>query len=184
MKLSSHDRRVLLVGAVGLLAILLVRYAAMPWIDHWMLVRDEAVATRQELDELERRVRRVMGQRGRLVPAYGPGANKPLEDLEAASGGLYQAVQNVLGAAGLKEVTFEKQPSKPLRHIRNVHIVPLQVRGKCDQAQLAKCLAGLKTAESLVFVDRLTATNNEKKPGQLEIVMVLTTLARGEGDGS
>ena len=56
-------------------------------------------------------------------------------------------------------------------------IVRIELRGKCKLPQLVKCLAELRKAEMLLFAERLSANNSTKKPGELDVTLVLATLA-------
>ncbi len=184
MTLSPRDRRALLLGAAGLMVICAARFVVIPWTDSWAAAREQIVTNQQQLGELERSIRRVLGQQGRLAETYGPAVNNPLQDLETARISLFKEVQEVLKTAGFTPTDYQPRPCRPLREIPGVEIVPLQVRGKCKLPQLAKCLDGMRKADTLVIVDRLSVANDEKKPGQLEVTMVLATLAEQRKAGS
>lgn len=178
MTFSARDRRALSLGAAGLVLIAATRYGVMPWVDRWLDARRRIVAARTELADLELAVRRVLGQRQRLERVYGPAVRTAPADLETARVELYRAVQQCLKANGIKPMDYQPQPPRRLREVPGVQLVPLQVRAKCAFAQLVKCLASVRAADSLVIVDRVTAVNNEKSPGQLEVTFMLATLAR------
>ena len=98
--------------------------------------------------------------------------------------GLFQTALDVLGANGFSLTDYQPQRGRRLKEIPGVEYVPLQVRGKCKLKQLATCLAALRHAETLAFVDRISVTNPEKKPGDLEVTLVLATLAERKEGGS
>ena len=177
MKLSAKDRRALILGAVGLGVILLVHLTVVPLWDSWSIAREEKSTNRVQLDDLNRKLRRVLGQRQRLVRMYGPAVKQPLTDLQTAKSNLFQAAQDVLKSSGIKMTDYQPQRERLLRDIPGVGLVALQVRGDCQLPQLAKCLSQMSDAKSLVIVERITVTNNEKQPGKLKVVMVLATLA-------
>ena len=58
--------------------------------------------------------------------------------------------------------------------------VPLQVRGKCNMDQLTKCFSAMCKAKTLVIIEQLSITSDPKKPDELDVTMVLSTLAQGE----
>ena len=184
MNLSKRDRRALLIGVGALGVILVAHFVVLPCVDDWAASRDAAEVARAQLDTLERDVRSLLGQRQRLDRTFGPGANKPLSDLETTRHNLLKATQEVLKKAGVAATDYQPQQARQVRQVANVDLVSLQVRGKCKLPQLAKCLAGLLEAETLIFVDRLTVTNNEKKPGELEVMLVLASLAERGRAGS
>ena len=181
MKMSSRDKRALILGAAGLAAILLLRFAAIPLAESWSLAREQASDSRIQLTNLELKISRVLNQRARLEKIYGPAVNLPLQDLEAARVSLFKATQDVLKKNGFKAEDYQPQPAKRIREIPGLQLVSLQVRGKCKLNQLTKCLAGLRKVETLTIVDRLSIVNNEKKPGELEITLLLVTLAEQQG---
>ncbi len=177
MKISAKDRRALIFLAVGLGVILLTRLTVIPFMDSWGTAREEKDANQVQLDDLNRKLRRVLGQRQRLVRMYGPAVKQPLVDLQTAKVNLFQAAQDVLKSSGIKMTDYQPQRERPLRDIPGVGLVTLQVRGECQLPQLAKCLCQMSEAKTLVIVERLTVTNNEKQPGKLKVTMVLATLA-------
>ncbi|MHC4717943.1 MAG: hypothetical protein ACYS5V_13295, partial [Planctomycetota bacterium] len=136
MNLSPRDRRAIRLGVIALAAIFLVRVAVMPWIDSWANARSRIAANRTAMTDLQGQVRRVLGRRRRLAGEYGPAVGKELPDAESAPVKLLQAVQGVLGKGGFKLTDYQPQPARPVRQgrddpIKDVLIVPLQVRGKC-----------------------------------------------------
>lgn len=177
MKLSQRDKRTVMLGAAVLAGIVLVRLTFVPWLEGWMDARDRSAAARGELNDLQRHVSKMLGQRGRLEPIYGAGVARPLEDIQTARASLFQAAQDVLKANGFSPSDYAPQPPRPVKQVPRAVLVSLQVRGQCQLPQLASCLARLRDARTLVIVDRVSAVGNEKQPGQLEVTMVLTTLA-------
>ena len=177
MKFSAKDRRAIIFGAVGLGAILLVRLTVIPFLDSWATARQESNAHQAQLDDLNRKLRRVLGQRQRLIRMYGPAVKLPLADVQTARVDLFQAAQDVLKSSGIKMTDYQPQRERLLREIPGVGLVTLRIRGNCQLPQLAKCLYRMSEAKTLVIVERLTVTNNEKQPGKLEVIMVLATLA-------
>ena len=162
--------------AGALLVILAAKFVVSPWIDSWTGARQAAVADRQRLEDLARSIRKVVAQRMHLEKTYGPAVNRSLEDAEVARVSLL-AVQDVLKTAGFQPADVEPLPARQLREVPGAQVLALRLKGKCKLPQLAKCLASLRKAKTLVFVDRLTVTNNEKKPGELEVALTLAALA-------
>jgi len=184
VNLSSRDRRALAVGVIALAIVFMVRFPAMRWLRSWSEAKQTIATARVQVDDYKRRIRRVLGQRERLERIYGPGVNKPLEDLETARVSFYKAVQGVLKSSGFKPTDYQPQPPRPVPNVPGLRIVPLQIRGKCKLPQLAKCLAEARKAETLVIVDRVSASNDAKMTGQLEVTLVLSTLAEWKRAGS
>ncbi|MCK4850207.1 MAG: hypothetical protein KAT11_02595, partial [Phycisphaerae bacterium] len=87
-------------------------------------------------------------------------------------------VKETFSAGGFKPSEYRLQRPRPLSAVPDVQIVPLEVPGQCNLSQLVKSLAGLCKAKTFVFVERLSITNDEKKPGTFKITMVVATLAR------
>ena len=178
MTLAARDRRTIIAGAVILAVIVATRFAVIPWVDSWLDARRASQFDRRQLNEWETEIRRVLGQRKRLSDKYGPAVNQPLEDSQTARVSLFEAAQDAIKANSFEATYYEPQASRPLREIPGVQAIKLQVRGKCKLPELAKCLAAMRKADTLVIVDRLIIANGEKKPGQLEVTMMLMTLAK------
>ena len=184
MKLSARDRRAVTFGAAALGVILILRLGLIPWLGSWRQARIDMSQTRAELGELGGQMDRLMRIRQRLTETYGPGAANPLPDVEAARIGLPKTISDMLKAGGLGVGSITPQPPHPLREVPGVELLCFQVKGRCKLPQLAKSLAEMQKAESLVFVERLIAIGDEKKPGQLDVTLILGTLARQRKVGS
>lgn len=180
MTLSPRDRRAILLGTAALLIILAARFLVIPWLDSWRSARDEMTNVRSQLNVIQRQVRRVLWQRQRLEEIYGPAVKKPLEDRQTAQLSLIKAVQDVFKAGGVKLTDYQPQRPRTLKEIPDVQIVPLQIRGKCKLSQLTKCFVAMRDGQTLIIVESFSVTNNEKKPGELEITMIVSTLAEQE----
>ncbi len=179
MTLSTRDRRAIILGGLGLLIIFAGYFALVPWINSWSSARAQITEARGQLDEVQRRVRRILGLRRRLEQIYGPAVNEPLEqDVQTAQLKLLETVKETFSAGGFKPSEYRLQRPRPLSAVPDVQIVPLEVPGQCNLSQLVKSLAGLCKAKTFVFVERLSITNDEKKPGTFKITMVVATLAR------
>ena len=182
MTLTPRDRRALILGVVALAVLVVARWFIVPWVDDWCGARDRIATLGITLNQRERAVGRILAQRGRLAGAYGPAINEPLQGVDEAQISLFQVALDVLAANGFGLTDYQPQRGRRLKEIPGVEYVPLQVRGTCKLPQLAKCLAALRGAKTLVFVDRVVVANTEKKPGNLEVTLVLATLAeRKEG---
>ena len=177
MNLSSRDRRAAILGAVGLALILFVRLAIIPWVHDWRSARDSVASTAAELADLELRIRRVLGQQRRLEELYGQAVAKPLPDAKTAAMSLFESGQKILKKCGFQASDYQPQTPRPAADLPGVQVVPLQVRGKCQLPQLAKCLAEIRRSDTLVMIDKISAATNDKSPGQLEVTIVLATLA-------
>ena len=79
---------------------------------------------------------------------------------------------------------YKPPASRSLPDLPGMEIVPLQVRGKCKLEQLIKCLGAMQKSETLIIVDWFSLTNDEKKPGELELIMMVSTLAVKEKEKS
>lgn len=184
MALVTRDRRAILLGASALGLILLVRFALVPWIESWSEARAGIASAREEVGQLRTKMRKLLILRERLVGTHGAAAAKPLEDLEATRIAFLAAVQKALGAGGMQYRSIDPQSVKSLRDLPGIVLLQLQVKANCQLSQLAKTLAEMQKAERLIIVDRVTASGQEKKPGKLEVTLVLATLAEQEKQGS
>lgn len=183
-QLTQRDRRVLLVGAVVLGAIVLVKFAAMPWLDHWSAVRDQIKTQKAMLTQLNRQFQRLDAAHALLQRDYGPALQEPLQDVEETSIRFNKTVQDVLQAGGIQAETIAVQSVRPLRDVPGVALVSFQIRGKCQIASLAKALHQMRTSEQLIIVDQINARPPDKnKPAELEITLILSTPALEDSRG-
>ncbi|MBN1554201.1 MAG: type II secretion system protein M [Phycisphaerae bacterium] len=176
-QLSSRDRRAVLIGGIALGAIVLMRLTIIPFADSWADARNRSRTNGEELTQLNRSLRRAVGQRERLARKYGPGIRQSLVNEQAAAMNLFQSAKDVFSAGGIRLTEYQPQRSRPVREIPNVSLVTLQVKGQGDLPKLAKCLHQMTRAKNLMFVQSMNITNNEKQPGQLDVTLLLATLA-------
>jgi hypothetical protein len=175
--LSPRDRRAVIFGGVGLGVILLLRLLVIPIWDSWSSARDRGEVYGKELVQLNRSLRRALGQRQRLIRMYGPAVSKPLADEQTARIQLFESAKDVFGSGGMNVKNYQHQRTRPLREIPNVSLVTLQVRGQCKLEQLTQCLRKMTNSKSLMIVQSMNLANNEKQLGQLDVTLVLATLA-------
>ncbi len=178
MTLSARDRKAIIFGGLALGIIFAGHFVLRPWINDWADTRAQIVEDRKELAHVQERLSDILGQRRRLEKRFGPAANEPLEDVQTAKLSLFKAAQEVLSAGGLKPGEYRPQRPRAVPKIPEVQIVALEVPGQCDFGQLLKSLAGLRKAKTLVFVEKFSITNDEKKPGKLTVTITLATLAQ------
>ena len=161
-----------------MLIILAVNFLLIPWIDSWFQARQQMTSTRTQLNDVQRQVRRVLWQRQRVEDLYGPAVKEPLHDRQTAQLNLIKTVQDVFKSGGVKLTDYQPQRSRPLLDVPGVLVVPLQIRGKCNVSQLTKCFVAMHEGKTLIMVESFSISNNEKKPGELEITMIVSTLAQ------
>ena len=181
MNLSNRDKRAVRIGAIGLAVILVAKLFVIPWMASWSDARRRIASADQQIEQLQRPIRRALGLQKHLERLYGPGVNRPCQDIEAANLSLMKVAGQLEKSGGMKPTSNVPQRGRRLTDVPGVELVLLQIRGKCKLQQLSKTLAALLTSETLVFVERLSVTNDQKKPGQLDVTLVLATLAeRGQ----
>jgi len=180
MKLSRRDRRAVILGLIALAGILFVRFGVVPFWDSWRRGRDEAGSARAQLSQLEVDLRRLANLQDESVKRYGPSVLEALKPSESARIAFTKTVQDVLRSGGISFQSITPQQPRDVRELDGVELLPFQIKGKCAVPQLAKCLAGMRKATMPVIVDQIQVTNQPKKPGQLEVTMVLATLAKRE----
>jgi hypothetical protein len=136
---------------------------------------------------LQAKTTRYLLARERLLENYGPGAAKPLEDLQAAQINLVQAISEALKAGGLSLQGLQPQGQKPVKELPGAVQVSFQVKTSGQLAQLARSLEAMQKAQTLIIAEQVTAAGNDgappKTPGQLELNLVLSTLARAPSAG-
>ncbi len=187
MTITAGDRKTIILGGLALGIIFAGYFVLMPWLDSWSMARAEISESRKQLGDIQVKVQRILSQRQRLKQRYGPGINRPLEDdVETAQLKLLKTVKEAFAAGGFKpnEYRLQRPRALALKSVSGIQVVPLEVPGKCNISQLTKSLAELSKAKTFVFVERFTISNDEKKPGQLEVTITVATLARITKAGS
>ncbi len=177
-QLTPRDRRAILLGAGALVLVVLVRWVLVPWGMSWQQARQDIGIARAQLAGLENQVRRHLSQRERLTAMYGSAVAKPLEDVEPATLRFVEAVQGVMGRSGMRDPAYQPQQARGVPGAPGVEMVTLRMTGRCQLPQLARCLAELRQADSLIVVDSLVASGDPRQQGQVEVTMLLSTPAR------
>lgn len=177
MNLTKKDKRAIRICVIALAAILVAKLLVIPWLDRWSEARLRIASADQQIEQLQRPIRRALGLQKHLERLYGPGVNQPCQDIETANLSLMKTAGKFAKSGGMKPSSNVPQRGRRLTNVPGVEIVLLQIRGKCDLQKLSKTLAALLKSETLVFVERLSVTNDQKKPGQLDVTLVLATLA-------
>ena len=176
MNFSTRDRRAILFGFFTLLIILAAHFVLFPRIDDWSANRRRISSCTRELRNLKVDISRVLGQRRRLERTFGPAAVQPLEDVQTAGINLLQAAQDAFAASGFKANEYRLQNARALPDLPGVQFVPLEVPGECDLPKLLKLLSALPKAKTLIFLEDLKISN-EDKSGKLKVTVTLATLA-------
>lgn len=184
MNLSARDRRAVMLGVGALAVILVFKFAVMPVLSDWGDTRDRIDEARATLDEYDRKDKRLADRQQRLELTYGPAVTRPLDDVEATKLAFHKVLQDRLKSGGFKLESLQPQAARSIRkHVPGVAVIPVRVVGKCQMQQLAKSLAELRKAERLIIVDHVDVSNDPKKPAELKVAMVLSTVANEpEGD--
>jgi len=176
-RMSARDRRAVVIGCCVLLGLLLVRFALMPLLESWGQTRDRIASSDSRLRQLQAKTTRYLLARERLLENYGPGAAKPLEEVQAAQINLVQAISDALKAGGLSLQGLQPQGQKPVKELPGAVQVSFQVKTSGQLAQLARSLEAMRKAPTLIIAEQVSAAGNDKTPGQLELTLVLSTLA-------
>ncbi len=181
MNLSDKDKRAVRILVIALATIFVAKLLVIPWLDSWSDARRRIASADQQIEQVQRPIRRSLALQKHLERLYGQGVNQPCQDIEAANLSLMKVAGQLEKSGGMKPASNVPQKGRRLTNVPGVEIVLLQIRGKCSLQQFSKTLAALLKSETLVFVERLSLTNDRKKPGQLDVTLVLATLAeRGE----
>ena len=179
--MTPRDRRAILLGAGLCWWWSSCGGCCCPGLTSWQQARQDIAAARSQLETLESQVRKHLSQRDRLTAMYGSAVAKPLEDMEPATLRFVQAVQGVMGRSGIRDPAYQPQQPRGVPGAPGVEMVTLRMTGRCQLPQLARCLADLRRADSLIVVDSLVANNDPRTQGQVEVTMLLSTPAKTEG---
>lgn len=182
MNLSARDRRAVIVGGVALGVIVVVKFALIPWLDHWGDIRNRSDQARATLTEYGDKSNRLTSLHERLTQTYGQAVGQPLDDVQAAKISFHKVVQDVVQTSGLRLESMQPQVVRSIRkQVPGVALLPVRVVAKCQMQQLAKLLAELRKATCLIVVERLDVNSDPQKPTELSVTMVLATVAE-EGE--
>lgn len=182
MRLSSRDKKALMLGGLALAALIGFRYVLMPLNDSWRDARQRIAQAGDTLQRLQDQQLQLRAQQRRLMDFYGQGLAQPLPTAEQAGVEFVKTVEDLLKAAGLGSQGVQAQPVRPLREVPGVAVVGLQVQLAGRPEQITQCLASLCQSQQPILVQSLTATRPGKDGDQqLNVSMVIATLARWEG---
>jgi hypothetical protein len=182
MKLTSRDRRAVMLGVVALAALLAVRYVLWPLATSWGTARQQIAAADAQLTDLRTRTQRARLQQQRLVDVFGPAAAKSLPTVDEARVSIVNTVQNALSAGPVAAQSVQLQAIRPLPDITGIALVSLQVDATCQLPQLAGFLAKLPQANELIIIQQMNIAVPEGKPGEMQLSLIIATAAQQEPD--
>lgn len=179
MSLSRRDRRAIALGALVLVVLLAWRFGATDAVGQWRGARQRIDTSERQAERLGHRLASLERASRKLQETRGQAALEAPLPAERAGVRLTAAAQELLASAGMKIESITLQGSRSVRDLEGVDELTVQLRGECKADKLTECLAKLRKAEVLLIVDSLNVNNNEQKPGELSVTMVLATLVEG-----
>ncbi|HWL92330.1 MAG TPA: type 4a pilus biogenesis protein PilO [Phycisphaerae bacterium] len=106
---------------------------------------------------------------------------------QARSGEYLDDLSKCLAAAGVEKYSIQPQPSRDvdpamlpeeLKLAANISVLPVTIKFQADFKTLCTILAELEGLERLIHVNALNTSNDEKRPGQLQIELSLVAYYR------
>lgn len=182
MAMSTRDRRAVILGGAALLLVFGYRYAVSPFVGTWREARARIAFADEQASGLEAQVTQLAAQKRLLEPALGAAASKPLKPVEETRLEFVKVVEELLQQNGLKSQGVRAQPVVTVRDLPGVAIVALQVQSQGQAQQVAQCLSKLGDAEKLILVQKLELAPDAQRPDQMQVTMVLATLAEAGGN--
>jgi hypothetical protein len=180
MNLSTRDRRAILIGGIGLAAVLLFNVLLLPWINDWLAARDQIAASRTELTDLEQQLRVLVRLHDRLDDVYAGGGSQPLIRADDAQVRGPEIIRKVLTQGGLGVQNIKSLPVSQVRPVEDGVLVPFEAQGGCRVEQLVQFLSQMSKAEAILIIERLNVVNAAQDPGNLTINITLSMLAQQE----
>jgi len=180
MNLSPREKRMIKVGTVLVVAMMAVKFAVVPWTAHWTDLRDHLQTQEAELAAINRDVARLTHLDHRLTSRYGPAATKPLAFEDEALPAFHKAVQTAVETSGFQLAAVDPQLPASIKSAPDLASMTLRVTGTCQPPQLVKLLDGVRSAQCLIFVERIhvQAGAVPQKPQELAVTLTLATLVK------
>ncbi|MGD8238546.1 MAG: GspMb/PilO family protein [Armatimonadota bacterium] len=180
MKLSERDKRIAVIGAAAVLAILLYYFGIDPAVTKWGRLNKEIAQQEKLLGQVgdERSVRlRAQDLRERMsqdVTSY-----VAVEDFDAHMPRMITQLQNLETYPPVKRL--DPMPTQ----VTETHAkCALSLTFDCGLEQLVAFLYDLQRAQPLVIVDSLRVTTDERNPSQLRVRMAVCSFAMLEEEGA
>lgn len=178
MAMTSREKQVVFTGAGVIVIGLLIKFAIMPFFDHWSSLRTTVSDYEQHVQHVEQKLNRKDAIVDRQKIRFGPGVGAPLKPVEQVQIEFPQAVQKALAAGGLGVSSVEPQGVRKLRTTPGVVMVSTRVRCAGRPDSLPKALAEIQKADSLIIVDSFDLAMT--KPGDRKnwsVTMLVSTPA-------
>lgn len=178
--MNSRDRRAVILGGGSLILLAVTWLIILPWWDDWSEARQQIIASRQGLEELQQQTERVLAMERQLEPVLGAAVKKPLAGAAVSRIQLLKDVMDLHAKAGVQIRGIQPEANRPLRELPGVVRLPVQVQSTCQPLQLVQLLSAGKNSTGLLLVDRVDAAPGPQGPGSLNVTIVWSTLARQE----
>jgi len=190
--MTSKDLRAIKLGAAALGSVALLWLVVLPMLSNWSDTRDHIERSRQRLEELQDRTRRLTALDRQLEPVLGESVKHPMPGVEAARTQLIKDLMDVHARAGSGIQSLQPQSPRPLRELPGVVRLAVQVQTACLPAQLIQLLAAARSSPSILLIDHIEAASPAGPPGMppgmqgppgmtpLTVTIVWSTLARQE----
>lgn len=172
-KLSERDRRAVKIGVVAATAILVFYFCSI-WLGHWAGVRKSLSAREEALSLMNPGGAR---QKGTLtvVPVFEmPAGEEKQKDL------FRNKLNEQLKKAGIKSKPMLFSSGKS--PVAGYKLLRLKCESNCKFTQMLDLLANLKANPYLLGIEeiRIKCDEKKRKEGQIELVLTVSTLVKGQ----
>lgn len=172
--LQGRDRRALLLGAVGLVLILLYWGVGLPLMEDWLQVRNTLNAYESKLELINGS---TAGSQAKIVGLCQTVPFLELPESEDMQRKLFwDKTYDQLKSAGIAVSSGPSYvASAKKKTAQGWGTLRLKFSGTCKYEQLVQFLAGLNENPYLSSIEEFSVKSDEKKPEQVNIDMTLET---------
>ena len=175
--LSARDRRAIRLGAVAIVLILLYLIIGLPLVENWSQVRNELKAYQMKLNVINGS---TAGSKAKITGLCQTVPFVELPEVEDVQRKLFwDKTYDQLKNAG---VAVSSGPSYIASAKKKTTLgfgtLRLKFSGTCKYDQLVKFLSQLRENPYLVAIDEFSVKSDEKKPGQVNIDMIVETFVK------
>lgn len=172
MRANTRDARALLLGAVGVVAILVYSFVYAPLAGRWHKATSGRAKAEKRLELLQRlgdRNRTSQQRKAELAPLFMVGP-----DLQGSERYLPRLIDQLENLSGFDALQVERYD--PVRAHPGEHYAPcsLTVVFHCKVDALQDFLYEVQQAKPILTVDRLSILPDKRQPGSLQVHMVVS----------
>ena len=174
MKITDRDKRTLILASIAAIVIILWFGVLDEWFANWKTVRADLDLKQAKFDSVAASPNLSAKDKGlfSIVPVFEMPA-----DEQQQTRTYMKKINEQFKKLGIKaELKFLKTLSS--KSTAGYRTLRLQANGKCKYTQVMDLLAKLYENPYFVAVEQMSVTADEKKAGEVELTIVISTFAK------